>query len=137
MKRGPKAELPSTKMARGTFQPCRDGGVVEIVAPDALPVQPEWLTDAGRQVWLDDIGRVAGGKLVTEADSTMFANYCNLQGAISLAWRANEVPPAAMLMEARKMQEMFGLAGAKSRVAKAGGAGGAPSNPFARIGRRA
>lgn len=85
MKRGPKPDLPSAKLARGTFQPSRNGGLIEATEPNALPVMPEWLTEAGREVWLDDIGRVSSTRLATERDSTMFANYCNLQGAILLA----------------------------------------------------
>lgn len=136
MKRGPKAELPSVKAARGTFQPCRDGGKVQVIEPDQLPMEPVWLTEAGREVWLDEIGRVSVAKLATERDSTMFGNYCNLQGAIVQAWRAGEVPPAAMLTEARKMAEQFGLFGAKSRMNVAGN-DGKSSNPFARNGARA
>lgn len=135
MKRGPKAELPSQKKARGTLQPCRDAGKVEVVEPDTLPQKPDWLTTDGEEVWLDDVGRVMAGRLATERDSTMFANYCNLQGAISAAWRAGDVPPAAHLMEARKMAEQFGIFGAKSRL-KVGGDGDRSSNPFARNGTR-
>ncbi|HEV7285197.1 MAG TPA: hypothetical protein VGN75_10095 [Kaistia sp.] len=137
MKRGPKPALPSEKRARGTLQQCRDAGKVELIEPDALPARPEWLTAAGEEVWIDDIGRVAAGRLVTEKDSTMFANYCNLQGAIVMAWRAGDVPPTASLMEARKMAEQFGIFGAKSRV-KAGGSvpAGVSSNPFTRNGGR-
>lgn len=135
MKRGPKALLPSEKEARGTFQPCRDAGKVEVVEPNSMPLKPDWLTAAGEEVWIDDIGRVGHGHLVTERDSTMFANYCNLQGAINLAWRAGEVPPAAHLMEARKMAEQFGIFGAKSRL-KVGGSDGPSGNPFARNARR-
>ncbi len=135
MKRGPKPELPSTKAVRGTLQRCRDAGRIEVVEPDALPAKPDWLTTAGEEVWIDDIGRVSVGRLVTERDSTMFANYCNLQGAITMAWRSGEVPPAAHLMEARKMAEQFGIFGAKSRL-KVDGDGGKTSNPFAKNGIR-
>jgi hypothetical protein len=31
--------------------------------------------------------------LCTELDSDLFANYCNLIGAIGQAWAAGEVPP--------------------------------------------
>lgn len=135
MKRGPKPDLPSTKEARGTIQKCRDANRIEVIEPDALPAQPDWLTTAGEEVWQDDIGRVAQGKLVNERDSTMFGNYCNLQGAIILAWRAAEVPPASLLMEARKMAEQFGIFSAKSRLQIKGG-DGPSSNPFAKNGRR-
>lgn len=43
-------------------------------------MEPTWLTDEDRQIWLDDIGRVAGGRLVGEKDSTIFSTYCNLAG---------------------------------------------------------
>lgn len=136
MKRGPSGETPSEKAARGTLRPCRDAYKMEIISPDALPVEPDWLTEAGRSVWLDDIGRVAPGKLATEQDSTMFGNYCNLQGAIIMAWRTGEVPPTASLTEARKMAEQFGLFGRKSRVVSGAQPAGPAANPFARNGRR-
>lgn len=132
MKRGRKPELPSTKIVRGTYQPCRDAGKVELIEPDSLPVQPDWLTEAGQEVWMDDIGRVADGRFVTERDTTMFANYCNLQGAINQAWRSGGVPPAAHLSEARKMAEQFGLFGAKSRI-MVGQKDGKTANPFASL----
>jgi hypothetical protein len=135
MKRGRRPDLPSTKQARGTFQPCRDGGKTEIVAPMSLPMQPPWLTEAGQEVWLDDIGRVAPGRLISERDSTMFANYCNLQGAIVIAWRLGAVPPAAHMAEARRLAEQFGLFGAKSRMMISEG-GVSADNPFAHHGRR-
>lgn len=136
MKRGNKGDLPSEKAARGTLRPYRDGGKVEVIEPDALPQQPDWLTEAGRAVWLDEIGRVSAVRMAGERDSTMFAQYCNLQGAIVTAWQSGEVPPAAHLMEARKMAEQFGLFGAKSRVTAGGNGGDKAGNPFARNGRR-
>ena len=137
MRRGPKPELPSEKAARGTLQPVRDAGRVDILPPDALPVEPEWLPPEAREVWLDDIGRVAAGKLASEQDSTAFANYCCLQAMVTRAWKSGEPPPAAYLSELRKQQEQFGLAGRKSRLTVApGGATGVSSNPFSRNGRR-
>ena len=136
MKRGAKPDLPSTKTARGTFRNDRDGSVVEIVDPGALPQQPTWLTDEGKLIWLDDIGRVSSTKLATENDSTIFANYCNLQGAIATAWRKGEVPPITALTEARRMAEQFGLFGRKSRVMAGGKEPGEIENPFRRNGRR-
>jgi hypothetical protein len=131
MKRGPKALLPSQKASRGTLQPCRDKGKIEMIEPDALPVRPDWLTAAGEEVWLDEIGRVVHGQLVAERDSAMFGTFCNLMGAINLAWRTGEVPPAAHLSEARKMAEQFGIFGAKSRLQLESG-NGQNANPFTR-----
>ncbi len=135
MKRGAKPDLPSVKEARGTFRPHRDGNRVEVIEPDGMPMQPDWLTTAGEEVWQDDLGRVSQHRLVSETDSTLFAQYCNLQGAIIQAWRAGEVPPAAHLMEARKMAEQFGIFGAKSRLTVKQD-GGKSSNPFAKNGKR-
>ena len=135
MKRGPKAEMPSVKLTRGTFRPSRDAVRVELIEPGALPIQPEWLTEAGREIWHDDVGRVSTHRLVSESDSSLFATYCNLLGACTAAWKLGGVPPAAHLMEVRKLAEIFGIAGGKSRV-KAGGDGPKASNPFARNGRR-
>lgn len=131
MKRGRLPETPSTKLARGTIRPARDGQKCEVIVPAGLPQQPTWLTDAGQQEWLDAIARVAVGRIVTEADSALFGVLCNLMGSIGAAWQAGEVPPAAFLTEARRLSELFGLAGSKSRV-------GAPiqkaaENPFAKL----
>lgn len=81
---------------------------------------------------MDDIARVTCGSLVTERDSTVFATYCNLMGAIVTTWRLGEVPPAAHLSEARKMAEQFGIFGRKSRLVADGGAD--KTNPFTRNG---
>lgn len=137
MKRGPKPLTPSEKEARGTVQPVRDRDRVQLVEPAAMPVMPEWLTAEGQEVWLDDLGRVQASRLVTERDSTAFGNYCNLQGMIVRCWRAGkEAPPITALAEARKMMELFGIGGARSRVSVKGGDSG-EANPFKRNGRPA
>lgn len=134
MKRGPKPQPPSEKRAKGTFQPCRGGDLIEISTPSDLPEKPDWLTTAGEEVWMDDISRVTVSSLVTARDSTIFGNYCNLQGAINEAWRVGDVPPAAHISEARKMAEQFGIFGRKSRLVSDPGAD--KTNPFARNGAK-
>jgi hypothetical protein len=134
MKPGPKKSVPSQKIQRGTYQPCRDGEVVELVEPGALPQQPDWLTPEGEEIWQDDVGRVDSSRLATEKDSTGFAVYCNLMGGIVKAFRGGEMPPVAAIAEARKMAEMFGIFGAKSRLK--GAREEADRNPFKRNGRR-
>lgn len=135
MKPGPKRSPNSVKIERGTLANYRDAQTMELVQFDSLPTAPDWLTDAGRSEWLDNIGRVSSVKLITEADSVLFAGWCNMVGAAAMAWRSGEVPPSSHLMEIRKLAEMFGLAGRKSRVgqvsddAKSG-------NPFTKIGSR-
>jgi hypothetical protein len=135
MKPGAKPGLPSIRAERGTLRPDRgDMNLVELVAPDDMPQQPDWLTAAGEEVWMDDIGRVSANRLVSERDTTIFATYCNLQGANIMAWRNGEVPPIAALAEVRRLAELFGIASAKSRVVKLdkGGPGGNPFSKFRR-----
>jgi hypothetical protein len=133
----PPAKLPSQHIADGTFQACRHGDLTEtlpnslVVSPSDLPIPPEWLTEAGREVWDEDIGRVSSIRMVTELDSTMFAQYCNLQGATVACWRSGEVPPAAHLNVLRLMSDAFGLYGRKSRVMQKGSASDTiKQNPF-------
>jgi hypothetical protein len=90
MKPGPRRNLPSTKRARGTFRPDRDAGVIELVAPDALPVMPAWLTPEGEAEWADLLPRVSA--LAAEVDSGLLGTLANLQGALAQAWRAGENP---------------------------------------------
>jgi hypothetical protein len=137
MKRGPKRLTPAEKEARGTARPHRDGDLIEVVEPNALPQQPAWLTAEGEEIWQDDLGRVIASRIVTERDSTAFGNYCNLQGMIVRCWRKGEAPPITALVEARRLQEVFGIAGARSRIqSKGGGAPGGSGNPFLRNGAR-
>lgn len=48
MQRGRKAEASSTKFARGTLQPVRDGGKTEIIVPGDPPLIPIYLTAEDR-----------------------------------------------------------------------------------------
>lgn len=132
MQPGPKRQLPSEKKAKGTYQPVRDGNRIEIIEPMSMPQRPDWLTSEAGEVWLDDVGRV---RLATESDSTLFANYCTLQGGILKAIRANEMPPVAAFAEVRKLQEVLGIAGARSRVGVKSG-DGKTGNVFGRNGSR-
>lgn len=116
MKPGRKPAAPSEKQRRGTYRRDRDGAVVEVTAADALPIQPEWLTEAGRDAWLDNIGRVSSTGKATELDSALFGQFCNLLGAVNLAWAAGDVPPISALAELRRFGELFGLAGGSSRL---------------------
>jgi hypothetical protein len=131
----PVADLPSAHLARGTYKPSRHGNTIEFTEPDSLPQRPDWLTEEGGEVWLDDVGRVSAHRLVTEKDAMAFAQYCNLMGACIKAWRAGSVPPVTAIAETRKMAELFGICGARSRV-KVAQMGEAGANPFTRNGRR-
>ncbi len=113
MKRGKRPTPNDLRKRRGTFRPSRHDGTIEVGTTDAPPRKPSWLTEAGANVWNADLRRVR--PLATELDSTMFATYCNLQGAITLAWRAGDVPPTSYVAELRRMAEQFGIAGDASR----------------------
>ncbi len=147
MKRGPKAELPSEHLKRGTLQPSRHGSrkaaasqfaeIAEnaVTLASAMPGKPDSLSAEAQLVWDDDIARAVQGGYVAERDQTMFAQYCQVVGACNACWKTGAVPPAAYLTEARKLAEMFGLLGAKSRV-KGKSDGAETDNPVARSARR-
>jgi hypothetical protein len=124
--------LRSEKVARGTLRPSRERDIVEIQAPDQLPVMPSWLTPEGEAEWQDLLPRAAS--LASEVDSALLGALANLQGALAACWRAGEVPPTGALTEFRKLSEAFGLAGPRSRVLVKPAAG--KDNPFSRNGRR-
>lgn len=138
MKRGPKAEPPSAKLARGTFQPVRDGVKTEVIVPGNPPIAPDYLTAEAIDVWQEVIGRVMAAG-VTEVDSALFARYCSLEALVRKAFNAGgEPPPAAYLTVLRQHEELLRIAGPKSRVGGGGATdGGKPSNPFQRNGHRA
>jgi hypothetical protein len=126
----PKPQLPSIRAERGTLRPDRgDMNLIELVAPDDMPKMPDFMTAAGEEVWMDNIGRVSGNRLVSESDTELFGTFCNIAGANRMAWRAGEVPPISALAEMRRLAEFFGIAGAKSRVVKVE-QGGPSGNPF-------
>lgn len=135
MKRGPKTLAATDKIGRATDRADRAGSIATLVAPGTLPQQPEWLTETGREVWLDNIGRVSSAHGAVELDSDLFANFCNLQGAIAAAWRLGETPPVTALMEVRKLMELLRIAGPSSRSVKIGN-GEQSTNPFSGFKRR-
>jgi hypothetical protein len=71
---------------------------------------------------------------VNERDSALFGVLCNLQGNLAACWASGDVPPAAHLGEFRRLCELFGLAGARSRLTVA--AERNEINPCSRNGRR-
>lgn len=136
MKPGPKPETPSTKLARGTFQPIRDGAKTELVVPGSPPAQPEYLTPGAIAVWQEEIGRVMAAG-VAEIDSSLFARYCSLEALVRQAFKAgDEPPPAAYLTVLRQYAELLGIAGRKSRVGKVADDPTKNGNPFKKIGGR-
>jgi hypothetical protein len=131
MRRGPKPETPSVKANGGTFRPHRDQLKVEVVTPSALPVKPDWLSAAGELIWEENVDRAA--KIgVTAHDSVIFTIFCNLTGEIAQTVRAGKVVSVAAQTEVRRLAELLGMAGPKSRVITRNSPPEAGSNPFAR-----
>jgi hypothetical protein len=131
MTRGPKSELPSVKASSGTFRPHRDRLKVEVVTSSALPVKPDWLTAAGQTIWDENVARAAAVG-VTEHDSVVFAIFCNLTGEIAQAERAGKVVSIAARTEVRRLGELLGLGGPRSRVIMDHPRPEVGSNPFVR-----
>jgi phage terminase small subunit len=127
--------LPSEKKQHGTFRPCRDGGRFELPEADTVPQKPDNLSAEAEAIWDEDLPRAIAAGTVTELDSTLFRNYCNLQAAIDKCHAAGSVPPGAHLAEARRLQELLGLSGKRSRMTRENRAID-PRNPFANNGRR-
>lgn len=136
MNRGRKPDPPGDKAARGTLQPCRDAQKTEIIVPGSPPAQPEYLTPGAIDVWQEEIGRVMAAGVV-EIDSSLFARYCSLEALIRVAFKGNEPPPAAFLTEARRMGELLGIAGRRSRIGKVADDPTKSANPFNKNGNRA
>lgn len=135
MDRGRKLEPVDTKLARGTFQPCRDGGKVQIIAPGDPPMIPDYLaTDPEAvEIWQETIGRVMATG-VCEPDSSFFARYCAAEAQARRVFKNDGMLTAPMLTALRQMEELMGIAGPKSRVGRL--KDGQPANPFSRNGRR-
>ena len=131
MRRGPKPELPWVKASSGTFRPHRDRFKVEVLTSCTLPVKPDWLTATGDLIWHDNIARAATIG-ITEHDSVVFAIFCNLTGEIAQAMRAGKMVSIAAQTEVRRLAELLGLAGPKSRVIVKNPPPETGLNPFAR-----
>ena len=131
MRRGPKPETPSVKANGGTFRPHRDRLKVEVVASGALPAKPDWLSAAGQTIWDENVARAAAVG-VTEHDTVIFAIFCNLTGEIAQAVRADRVVSVAAQTEVRRLGELLGLAGPKSRIIVDNSAPEGGGNPFVR-----
>jgi hypothetical protein len=117
MKRGPKPETVNTKLARGTYQPCRDAGKVQIDASDDPPEMPDYLTPDAELVWHEIIGRVVHVG-VTEPDSAMLARYCAVEAICRSKLGQGDSIPSSVMTALRQMEELLGIAGPKSRVGR-------------------
>lgn len=69
-------------------------------------------------VWEEEFPRVIAVG-VTGADSSLFARYCSMEAAFRGSAALGEVPSAALATELRRSAELLGIAGLRSRLAKA------------------
>lgn len=92
---------------------------------------PDYLSTPAQAIWIEELGRVIGGG-ASELDSSLFARYCATEALLREAFANGHTPPAAFLAEQRRVAELLGLAGPKSRP----GARPREKNPFERNGKR-
>lgn len=134
MKPGPKPLPPHVKAARGTAQPCRDT-YRPLETPEGAVTPPPGMPLEALVIW-DDLAPVAIALgTLKPADAYAFAQLCNMTAAIQSTWRGGPPAPAAYVAQWRLMLELFGLAGAKSRLVTEATA--KHDNPFLRNGRPA
>lgn len=132
MKRGAKPQLPTSKAARATTRADRDQFEL-IEAPAGELVRPDGLSLAAQTVW-DDLAPMAVEMgTLKPCDVFTFSTLCDLIARIQMTWQGSEPAPAAYLAEARRLGELFGLAGERSRVTQKAEA--KSSNAFAANGR--
>lgn len=132
MGRGRPPKSNEEKAALGTLQVSRTRDSVTYIEPPSSPVMPDWLTDAGKAAWLDNIGRVMQATAGNELDSDYFGHFCNTHGACIEAWRLGVAPPVAVLREVTMMMKNLRIAGTMSRATIVKEHQSASSNPFAR-----
>ena len=123
MNSGRRIANPKTKQLAGTFRNDRHGsiGLLNASTSAAPPAPPSYLSPEARKVWDEELPRVIGAG-VTDADTSMFARYCEMHATFVVATLAGELPKSALLTELRRSAECLGIGGPKSRLAKIGNA---------------
>nr|WP_317893657.1 hypothetical protein [uncultured Sphingomonas sp.] len=129
MKRGPKQKSIATKKLAGTYRDCVDGDTVALAVVANGPVTPGYLTAEARLVWDEELARVVACG-ATEADSSIFARYCEMEASFRVSIIAGELPTSALITELRRVAELLGIAGQRSRLAKASAGQSASASPF-------
>ncbi|ATP18558.1 hypothetical protein [Sphingobium yanoikuyae] len=130
MRPGKKLTDPQRKKLAGTFKQCVDGATTAISAVlRDIPVQPDWMSEAGKEVWAADLEKVMATGL-TGVDAGAFALYCETMAVFIQSVRAGQPVNAAYRSELRKQMELLSIAGAKSRLAKIGQEQTAKASPF-------
>lgn len=130
MKTGRRIANPSSKQLAGTYRKDRHENIVQLVEPTlGGPVQPGYLSEEAKKVWAEEINRViACGS--TDADSSIFARYCEMEAAFRLMIKEGNLPKSALMTELRRSAELLGIGGLRSRLARAGGEKPAPTSAF-------
>ena len=113
-----KQKTPEELKAAGTFRASRHlARTIEFIdpAPRDVPLCPDYLPEAAREVWERNIEALHNSGLISSIDADALANYCRMQAAIETMTINGECPPASMFSEARKAREGLGLEGKRSR----------------------
>lgn len=132
MQRGPKKKSIEEKKAVGSYRPCRDDPNILIPANSEPPLMPDYLSDAAKAVWFEELDRVTlSGTSVL--DSSLFADYCCLAAIVRETFRSGGEPKGNQLVELRKQRELLGIGGAPSRAQRGKVAEPDRSNPFASL----
>ena len=80
---------------------------------------PDWLIDATAvQEWRHKVGILTHAGVLTEADLSLLAQYCNMHASAVKQWRAGLAPTAAEMTQLRLIAADFGFTPAsRSKVA--------------------
>ncbi len=76
---------------------------------------PDYLTDAAKDVWFEEIEHVVANGINASHSST-FATYCSMEAVCRTIFGKGEVPRAAYLSEKRKLAELLGISGLAART---------------------
>ena len=120
------------KVLAGTYRKDRDHGEPDFPETDGAQ-PPEWLdgTDA-RDEWDRVVALLEANGVLTEADLTMLAHYCNVHGKVVRYWRVGDTPAIGLIQRLEAMAGKFGLT--PSERSKVGGGSKKSDNAFANLG---
>ena len=131
MKTGRRIANPAAKQLAGTYRNDRHGSIVHLLSPSPdAPVRPAYLSPEAAVVWDEELRRVVASG-ATEADSSLFARYCECEASFRRCITLGDLPKAALLTELRRMCELLGIGGFRSRLSKVSLKGSEPEiSPF-------
>ncbi len=122
------------KLMQGTDQPCREREEADF-PPVTGSEPPDWLVGPEAVAeWHARIAQLGAAGILTSADLTALAIYCNMLARAVMKWNARSEPSAADLTQLRMMLNEFGFTpSSRSKPAKVGGE---EVNPFRKHGKR-